>query len=657
VRAGLGTTPGDDVSFLHSVRLVFAGRFQADTSTVNNDVRHYDNQTFRPSFQEFQSETDINGMWNPSGSGAFRLLECEIVAVHYADGTAGSEDAALGLSVAAPEDRTSGKLVDLDPQWQFASTPWGFGIRLTDGVSADYVGGAYRPHAFRDLWFGRMLGATGDGAAAAVFQSVLVDVQWAADLGASRVLSELKEACQSTGMLSVRMTTFGYRHRDPSAGDFTTGMVSGVIGPQLTGEPESYIAGRRFAPANGTTSWNGCGYSTCRVDRASRRLFLDLSNGLQLQRPNNDPSVGPVVPLSALHDIGALSVGILTDPAATEFTPAAPENFLPIGEIDYRQGGWLGLTGGVTELPLTDEHLALIDERPLALAAAADLNTASGFNGEFGQIAIRETLDGLFVEAEPTMHRIDAPGSSTATLRTLRYGLPVAGAQLSIRQLGRMPNQGGGPQPDPSTPIPDIGLPTEALRLAPSVVSEADGTATLDISATDPGNPRTYLDGQVYLIDFRVPGQGNQARSSFDYIVVHVRDAFTAPPDPTWSDIAPIMKQYANLYPVMSRGLFDLSEQTDVDRHAKQLHVAFSAPIEDPNHMPVTRDLSQAKREMILTYLQAVIAAAGPATRAGTAPATPRAAPERPTEATDSEGGKTTAAREFLRAMRLPGIP
>jgi hypothetical protein len=651
------------MSFLHNLRLVFNGRFQADVSTVNNDVRHYDNSTFDPSFQEFQSAGGaLNGWWNPSGSGAFRLLGCRVVAVHYVDGTSGAGDPILGLSIAGGEDRTSGKLVDIDPQWQLASTPWGFAVGLTEGVTPDFFTGDYRPHAFRDLWFGRMLSSTGrpgggDGFAAATFQSVLTNLRWANDLRGSRALAELKAASVTTGMLSIRLTTFGYSDRDPRAGDFTTGTVVGVIGPQLPGETESYIAGRRFAPANGSTSWNGCGYFSGHVDLAARRLFLDLSNGLQLAFSNRDPSQGPVVPVGTLNDIGAIQVGILKGPAITEFTPATRENFLPIGMIDYRQQGWLLSTGGVVALPLSDEHLALIERRPVALAAATDLNAGTGVSGEFGQIAIRETVDGLFVEAEPTAHRIDAPGSSMVTIRAIRYGAPLAGAQIAVSQVGRMPNQGGGDPNalDAATPIPDIGVPVEALQLPATVTTDVEGTAKLEITATDPGNPRGYIDGQIYLVDFRLPGQGNQARSGFDYIVLHVRDAFVSPQDPRWADIAPIMTQFANLYPVMSRGLFDLSRQDEVDRHAKLLRLAFSRPIDDPNYMPVTRDLSNGKREMILRYLEAVIAKAD-AAAPGAPVAPPAAKPEPPQEPIENPGGKTMAARQFARATGLPGV-
>ena len=57
------------MSALHLPRLVFSGDFQADVSTVNNDVRHYDTATFEPRFQQPASGATRNGWWNPSGSG------------------------------------------------------------------------------------------------------------------------------------------------------------------------------------------------------------------------------------------------------------------------------------------------------------------------------------------------------------------------------------------------------------------------------------------------------------------------------------------------------------------------------------------------------------------------------------------------------------
>jgi hypothetical protein len=648
------------MSYLDNVRLVFAGRFQADISTVNNDVRHFDNATFLPEYQEFQTQDAANGWFNPTGSGAFRLIDCRIVRVGYADGSETDDPAAesvLGMFVGGGGSSSSGKLVDIDPQWQLASAIWGMQVRLTESGGRALVSGTYRPHAFRDLWFGRMLPpASGDDAASAIFQSVVDGLQWPEDLHGSRALTELKEAAAATNTLSIRLATFGYHAENTNAKnqaipDFTVGTVIGVIGPQLPDEPESYVVGRRFAPANGTVSWNGCNYATARIDGAARRLFVDLGNAIQLVPTNNDPAAGPLVPPGTLNDIGRLWVGVLTNPETPEFSPATKDSFVPIAEIHYKDG-WLLKSSGVFSTPLTDDQMRVAQDRPLALAALTELNAGSGLNGEFGQIAIRETPDGLFVDAEPLVFRIDPPGSGEATIRAARYGAPIAGASIAVAQLGRMPGQGGGAASGPGvpggTPIPDIGVPTTVMTLPAATETGADGSTPLRFSATDPGNVRKYIDGQLYLIDFRLPGQGNQARSQFDYIVVHVRQAWPVPAQPSWADVSPILTQYANLYPIMSRQLIDLSNEADVARHAKLLHFAFSRPMDDPNHMPVTRDLSAGKRDTLLKYLDAILARE---TQVGglAAPTTPRTSPEPPAGPVDQPAGKTPAARAFAR--------
>lgn len=113
------------MSTLDLPRLVFSGDFQADVSTVNNDVRHYDPKKFEDRFQQPQTGLSSDGWWNPSGSGAFRLIDCTVRGVTYRDGSVpvpGSADhASSGLRITGTTTRVSGKLVDLDPQWQMAS--------------------------------------------------------------------------------------------------------------------------------------------------------------------------------------------------------------------------------------------------------------------------------------------------------------------------------------------------------------------------------------------------------------------------------------------------------------------------------------------------------------------------------------------------------
>ena len=72
----------------------------------------------------------------------------------------------------------------------------------------------------------------------------------------------------------------------------------------------------------------------------------------------------------------------------------------------------------------------------------------------------------------------------------------------------------------------------------------------------------------------------------------------------TWvEDIEPIFSQYAQLYPVMMQ-VVNMSNYTDVKLRAAPLLYAMGNDISHPSYMPVTRDLSAAKRNVIIEWLR-----------------------------------------------------
>lgn len=112
------------MSYLQFPRLAFTGKFQADVSTVNNDPRHFDSKTFEGRFQEFQKGNDFNGWWNPTGTAIMRFHNCAVKSLRDRSGrllTDHSADPLLGCVVGNSLDLPSGKIVDLDTDWQLAS--------------------------------------------------------------------------------------------------------------------------------------------------------------------------------------------------------------------------------------------------------------------------------------------------------------------------------------------------------------------------------------------------------------------------------------------------------------------------------------------------------------------------------------------------------
>ena len=143
-----------------------------------------------------------------------------------------------------------------------------------------------------------------------------------------------------------------------------------------------------------------------------------------------------------------------------------------------------------------------------------------------------------------------------------------------------------------------------------------------------------------------------------NYISVLVFDKKVIPDNPTWyQDIQPLFTQYGNLYPIMSQYVVDLTDYDAVVERLSILQLAFSLPIEDPNHMPVTRDLGAGDRDTILKWL----CSRGPDGKPllGTPPSEPVMAPLRPSQQTDEVeaeplqgAGKTLFIRQYKARQR-----
>jgi hypothetical protein len=577
------------MSYLDTVRVIFFGDFQADVSTVNNDVRHYDNATFERRFQELSQGPDQNGWWRPRGSGAYRLIGCRVRTIHYQDGESSIDpdvDPVVGALIGGSGDRVSGKIVDLDPQWQMSSQLWGLVISLTDSEGNFLLRGRFEPTGFRDIYFGRQANAQLNGqSASAMFQSVLTEVAWGEAHKSSRGLTELKRL-STPGSLSIRLTTFGYYTLQDKE-RFTLGTVSGVIGPAYPNEPRSFLGGRRFAPANGKRTSEGLSFFGGIVDGPGKSVLVDVSNTIPLTDP-----------FGAQKDIGSLDVAVVADETITEGNVIEGGQSTTLGEIPYRSEQWLATTGGIFSAALPEGLKDTAVASPLAILVRRA--------GEPTKVAIRETLHGLHVRAEQFVQRLDAGQTSTVEVYATQYGVPLSGENLSVSLLPPQSGLGGG-QSEPTPPkaaIPDINQPPEALSFPGTIVTNTQGRATVVIETRDPQNPREYIDGQIYLLSYSLSQASDLVQHSFDFVIIHLRNRFEKIDRPTWVEhISPILTQYGNLYPVMNERIVDLTSYESVAKERAILTLAFSLNLEDPNHMPVTRDLSDGKRDAILRWL------------------------------------------------------
>ena len=144
---------------------------------------------------------------------------------------------------------------------------------------------------------------------------------------------------------------------------------------------------------------------------------------------------------------------------------------------------------------------------------------------------------------------------------------------------------------------PKLGFPETELLFD-------QGICRIQISPKDPGNIRSYIDGQMY--QFQYTYNKNEPLDLNNGIFVLVWNKFIKPSKPNWiTHIRPIFLQYRNLYPVMRVNFMDLGNYHDVVKHKFSILKTMTLDPNNPNFMPVTRDLSPNKTELITDWLKA----------------------------------------------------
>jgi hypothetical protein len=585
------------VSYLERPRFTFTGRFEADVSTVNNNPVNFDDATFLPEYdtpgtpvsdpQGNDTGRMTNGWWNPTGTATFRLVNCRVTSAQLKNGDCQASDPILKMKIGDAADRVPGKIVDLDPMQQMASTIFGLRMRLISQDGEDIFTGNFVPAPFTDLWFTR------GGGPGSVYQSILNGddggpLTWSKYLAGSPFLEQFRELAGDRP-LSVRflVDAFVTKSDDPL---FPTGRVIGSIGLADSSEPRHFIQGRHlFVPLDLSAPKSASYGAPIRNDVndavalvSGSTLLVDVGNAL-----TTNGKAGPIA------DKGPIKVGVLS--------PASVFNELGELPADYTQAGWLERTGGIVEIALGGKQ-ADAEAFPIALSFAIPGNNAVVF-------CPREEPGGRHVRADNFVFRADPGETIDVDIIVSSFGHAIdAEVDVTLDSLDSylnvlQPQQAIPGVPGPAgrgAPLPS--QPTSALHF-PAKVRAIAGRARLSITTSDPGNPRGYIDGQVYAVRPTLPGVPAEFVNPSDTISILLFDRVVSTGPPTWwDDVQPILQQYANLYPVM-RKVLDLDDYASVIAHKDMLAYVFNLPIGDPNYMPVTRDLSGGKRRLILDWL------------------------------------------------------
>ncbi|XP_019640384.1 PREDICTED: uncharacterized protein LOC109482127 [Branchiostoma belcheri] len=605
-------------------RLHFAGNFLADTPTLNNDPVNFNINTFNasrnpPCYINYTGDCD----WNPNGSGDFRFVNCSVTKVCYKDGKCSQGDPLVGKRIIGSDDTVAGKIVDLDPFIELVTTQlWGLVVGVEDAFQ-----GKFKTNTVMDIWQRcKKPWCPGDPrpGRSGYWSSILTDVTWMdVDIG-STFINELRYSQQGNGILNIKFTV-DLMQEDSRRPNYTLGRVVGTISA-VDGslDPEQYIPEfnrmmwwqgpqwlspnvPRESPEN-STYWNAPFY----VDDVSKKVVVDLSNSLPTNLEGDLLDQGSLFLVVLHQQPSSLTIveGRIMD-CNTLLAPCCTN----LGRIPYTNPGFLLKNSGIATFclrPLAQKYpLMIVREEKVSCPDSEDCPK------QCTPILV-ERQDGLYIgPAGDRVFRIPQPKTEnppskphgaggiscwSSKVFATQFGKPKAGVGLSIQPYDRQ-NTG-----EPADVIDIIRVDcsgyakpnkTNAYGIAAFTFVNYEGG--LDCSRRPPNRP-AYLLGQLYIYKMTLSGDNsfppNLLTSTHLYCKINKKENYT------WDeDIYPILKLYENLYPVM-KPLFNLASKDEVQANSDHLHYAMSLPIESPNHMPVTRDLSPAKRDMILEWLK-----------------------------------------------------
>lgn len=494
--------------------------------------------------------------WNPYGNHSFTLT------ANVTNLTPGPS--ASGSVKSAPAGPGSAVLVDLDTEQQMVSQI--IGMKLTVTVGDGSVIGTFVPVNFFDIYFNRMGGTNqivnGDGAAGAAYQSVLTDLQW--NEGSSAFLHALKAV--SPTMLSIRFNVDGYNmfFGTPT---FNVGRVAGTIGPQYHDEPTSFTNARFLRPTNDGAK-QGFNYIAAKTDPKRRKLIVDLGNATSWTWNDGDPA--PTSNVASVQ-VGTISFNGTTPSGIIATFPQTVNT----SDAAYQSNAF------VQELDIPASILPTLGSTPIGIISD-------------GVIVATENPTGAYINADQYVFRLNPGDAAKVTIWANTFEQPAANAKVTLKL------DASGLQPAGKA---KVGTPSSGVAFSPkSAKTGPDGRATFTITGGHPKNPRKVynIDGQVYGIAW--DWSANSIPDPNAFLSVKVFDAQPLPAKPTWwGDVFPILIQYAYLYPAMQQ-IFELDDYGQVVAHATQIIGRLNLPETNPGMMPITRELSAAKKAILLKW-------------------------------------------------------
>ncbi len=630
------------MSYLDAPRLHFHGTFFTNPSTINNRITNMEpganphDGTWNPS-------------WNPDGVAQFYFQDCAIGACVTPDGQTHLDgDPLLGAKLhtlnpgsdvmkifAGTAGGSLAKMADVDTDLQLQDSAL-YGIWIFVQLPGEVLPGE-KPNGF----FGRLgipyvhnVATTSlnevsvpnryNLATGGCWQSTIEEVIWTGNSCDSQLLTEMREYWQagailpdggrSTGALSVKFVVTLYNTDQGSPvgqGDtFAYGRVSGSIGPALENEPEYFPPGRYLY--NNQTAVGGL-VSGANINAQIKQrnnisyLTMDFANSLFQTfaappysgkfREDIDYEIGLMSNNSVSNDFVPLTHGqFKVDSAA----PAPlSQQYVSTPQKFY----WYLPGGGIHSIELTPAEADMAKTQLLAVR----------FNNK---IRWKEQQDALYIGMLDRVVRLQqgyTPGalsdlpaaklidSGQVQMLVSSFGQPVANKKLSDYGVKLVVTNKLGESQYYATAID-----------APQGTTDANGIYTINVGFKDQAAftiPETR-DELGSILNFVTGATGSphiDDNNEGNYpVAVLLWQYYQSPPacELSWTaDVQPILGFYAQTYPGMV-GKLDIGNENTVLANSSQMIKVFSADPFNANFMPVTRDLSPYKIEMIINWLK-----------------------------------------------------
>lgn len=640
------------MSYLSVPRLHFAGLFYTGPSTINNITQNYMPST--PLTEPGQPTVlDPNAvLWNPNGVAQWWLQECSVLSAVDSKGTtitSSSADHVIGATVLSPSPTTPmsdgatgffdiAKMVDLDPDQQGRSALYGVRIAVTLPNGAGFQG-LMTVAELRQL-NGRIAGAGGSWGAVGNWMGTLQNVVWSGDISDSLLLTALQGA--ATEGLAVKLTADLHQNNPgnkfTSGNMFCFGRVLGTIGPALAGELSQVVPGRcvqTFTPSHalearvmGTLPASGRRMAARDIVAAKTRAMEPPADDEAVARAAPPPrpwnpafaviadnllniDIGGSMFLKTTGKGGTLAADgtfVVSDGIEVGVMDSATRNFKPFTK------GALTFNGQYQPLTSTSKNITLVSNSgvftiPLNATDASNAQATPLAISVNGTVVAAEPASGYWMDVAVASQRLQCGGGATGQTQLMvrKFGNPVAGTAppvtAVVQQVEWIEQDGewGNPQTLPVSTDLAITFGTTDAN------GNATVTTTIDVASITLPAIRQPLDSYMYYISINDPdgnaiGDGPQLSPPPSSISVVLWNPFHAPANPTWADVGPVLASYARLYPGM-QALLDISDQATVNGYAPLILARMSAPFLDPAFMPVTRDLSPTKQQMIVSWL------------------------------------------------------